>query len=149
MTPDPSPWQPDPDTLSAALDRLLPAHEELSGAGAMGLAVHVSSEAARYPALGVALRAALDALPAGFAGLDGAAQDEALRAVEAADPLAFAGLLNLAYNAYYTQEPVLRLIERRTGYAARPPQPLGYELAPFDESVLAVVRQREPFWRKA
>lgn len=135
--------------VAAILDRLLPPHEDLPGAGAMGLAPAVATEAARYPVLGDALSTVLTGLPGDFSGLDGQAQDEALRALEAAQPEAFAGLVNLAYNAYYTDGRVLRLIERRTGYEARPPQPLGYELAPFDESVLAQVRQRAPFWRKA
>ena len=42
---------------------------------------------------------------------------------------------------------VLAGIERATGYPDRPPQPLGFEMEPFDESILAVVRSRGPQYR--
>jgi hypothetical protein len=40
------------------------------------------------------------------------------------------------------------LIARLTGYPNRPPQPEGYALEPFDESLLAAVRARGPIWRQ-
>ena len=87
-------------------------------------------------------------LPDGFAELPAAEQGQALRAAEAAHPGAFAALVRAAYIAYYTDARVLRRIEADTGYAARPPQPLGYELAPFEEDALAVIRQRRPQYRE-
>ena len=90
----------------------------------------------------------LDALPPGFAGLAPEEQVAALQAIEAAAPAAFAALVKAAYTAYYQDQRVLAAIERATGYAARPPQPLGYELEPFDPALLEVVRNRPPHYRE-
>jgi hypothetical protein len=119
--------------LTAVLDTLLPGDADWPSAGSLdGMAV----EAEAAPILA--------ALPAGFA-----AGDEAtLRAVEAAQPAAFERLVAAVYLAYYTHPAVRAALERVTGYEARPPQPLGYELPPFDESLLATQRKRAPFWRQ-
>ncbi len=95
------------------------------------------------PDVAMAMGAVSGALPAGFARGD----EAAVRAVEAALPGEFERVVGVAYLAYYTDPGVRGVIERVTGYAARPPQPLGYALAPFDEGVLAVQRRRAPFWR--
>jgi hypothetical protein len=89
------------------------------------------------------LDAVLAALPADFRRGD----EVRLRDVEAAYPEAFECVVTEAYTAYYTDPTVRAVIERLTGYEARPPQPLGYDLPPFDESLLAVQKQRRPFWR--
>jgi hypothetical protein len=127
-----------PDALAAVLDRLLPPNGDLPGAGGLGLAAEILPEQAQP---------VLDALPAGFAALPAAGQATALRAVEGASPAAFAVLLKFAYIAYYRDPRVLERIERATGYAARPPQPLGYELEPLDPSLLDVVKARAPHYR--
>lgn len=85
----------------------------------------------------------LAALPPDFARGD----EAALRAVEASHRAAFDRVVTEAYIAYYTDPAVRAVIERLTGYEARPPQPLGYQLPPFDESLLAIQKQRAPFWR--
>jgi hypothetical protein len=138
----------DLEILSTVLDRLLPANQGLPPAGQMGLARAVLEDASSGPALESAMVEAVTALPDNFILLSGDAQDEALRTVEAAAPAAFAGLLKLAYSAYYGDERVLGEIERQTGYDPSPPQPRGYELAEFDDSLLAQVRQRPALWRK-
>jgi hypothetical protein len=137
-----------PELLSAVLDRLLPANEELAPAGQMDLGRTVRDDASNSPPLAEALTTVMENLPDGFCQLDGDAQDAALRAAETADPRSFAGLLNLAYTAYYTDARVQGLIAHRTGYEPGPPQPSGYDLAPFDERVLEQVSQRAPLWRK-
>ena len=77
-----------------------------------------------------------------------AAGDEAaLHAAEAAHPAAFERLVSAAYLAYYTAPPVREVLARLTGYENRPPQPLGYELPPFDPALLALQRARAPVWR--
>ena len=42
-----------------------------------------------------------------------------------------------------------RPAQAATGYPARPPQPHGHPLEPFDERVLATVRARTPHYRRA
>jgi hypothetical protein len=66
-----------------------------------------------------------------------------LQACEAADPARFALIVTEAFNAYYTDPVVLAVIERKTGFPARPPQPAGHALEPFDWSVLESRKRRE------
>lgn len=138
----------DIDVLAAVLDRLLPAREGLTAAGQLGLADDVVADAASWPPGADALRDVLAALPADFRDRDEAEQVAALEDIEESHEGAFAGVVNLAYNAYYTDNRVRALLEERTGYAARAPQPEGYDLPAFDDAVLEQARQREPFWRK-
>jgi hypothetical protein len=135
--------------LPAVLDTLLPANKHLPAAGAMGLADAVLVDARWSPDFTQALRWLGDELPAGFGEAGEAARVEALRALETARPRRFATIVNLAYNAYYVHPDVLALIQSESGFTARPPQPLGYELEPFDPAVLATVSRRAPFWREA
>lgn len=83
-----------------------------------------------------------------FCNIDCTLQAERLSNVEASKPEAFETLLVATYNMYYTDPEIRQIIERLTGYEARPPQPLGYEMEPFDEKLLDTVRKRKPFWRK-
>lgn len=134
----------DRSVLRAAMDRLVPAVDDLPGAGTMGLAPEIEAMAARHPAFHRALVGLLDSLAAkGFATLAGPAQDDALRALEMAQPLLFNAVLELVYLAYYGAERVHRRIGWRTG----PLQPSGFELPPFDEAILDRTRRRRPFWR--
>lgn len=137
-----------PDTLlSAVLDRLLPGGDGWPAAGCLGAGAAVKSQAAAIPDQAEAARAALLALPDGFAALPPAAQDDALRAVEAAQPAAFAALVASAYSAYYADARVQAVIEQKTGTPVRPPQPQGHVLPSFDAALLAQVRARGPIWR--
>lgn len=127
-------------TLDALLDTLLPGTADWPAAGSLdGIAAQVATEAAPL----------LAALPAGFATAGADAREAALRALEAAEPAAFERLVAAAYLAYYTHQTVRDALERHCGYAARPPQPLGYDLPPFDETLLETQRRRAPFWRPA
>ena len=137
----------DLDLLGAVLDRILPAVDELGGAGDLGLA----DVAVADPLLAAAPRAidtVLDALPSDFATLEPTVQDELLRAVQTRGPDPFGILISVAYNAYYIDPRVLARLDRLTEYRAGTPQPGGYEIEPFDKTLLAQIRRREPFWRK-
>jgi hypothetical protein len=136
------------DWLPAVLDTVLPANRHLPAAGEMGLAGAVLVDARWSPEFAQALRWLGDELPAGFGAAEDAVRVEALRTLEAAQPRRFATIVNLAYNAYYVQPDVLALIQSESGFTARPPQPLGYELEPFDPAVMATISQRKPFWRE-
>jgi len=129
---------PDPARLAAVLDLLLPGDGDFPPAGALGLAPR-TEELHPDPA---ELADLLDAV--------GDAPDAAaLQALEAERTEAFDRLVAAAYNAYYTDRRVLETVERLTGYEARPPQPLGHPLPPFDEGLLETVRRRPPSWRPA
>lgn len=130
------------ESLAAVLDTLLPGDADWPAAGSLdGLAAQVAAKAPDG--------ALLAALPAGFATLPAEAREATLREVEQAHPAAFERLVAAAYLAYYTHGAVRMVLERVTGYEARPPQPLGYDLPPFDESLLDTQRRRAPFWREA
>lgn len=137
------------DVLAAALDTLLPPVGQLAGAGGLGLAAEFRRGAEAAPHLGTPAFELLGHLSQAFVDLAAEAREERLGELEAEDPSAFAAVVNLAYNAYYSDPRVLARIEEETGYSARPPQPEGYHLDPFDESVLVNIRDREPFWREA
>jgi hypothetical protein len=145
----------DPDTralLTAVLDRLVPPHDDVPGAGDLGVADAIERTLAEDTAL---RRTFLDGLRAvdvearGFLGADGELRDEALRRVEAARPAFFAALVNHCYRGFYTHPRVLQHLEATAGYAARPPQPLGHPLPPWRDALLARQRERAPFWRRA
>jgi hypothetical protein len=135
--------------VPAVLDTLLPAYEQLPGAGELGLSEMVLADANWSPEFVAAIRWMSDELPDGFEALDPGGRTAALTALEAATPHHFASIVNLAYNAYYTDPRVLEWIERSSNYTSAPPQPAGYELAPFDPAILSVTSQRKPFWRGA
>jgi hypothetical protein len=131
------------------LDRIVPPVDDLPGAGTL-VGDDVERLARETPRYGRVLARVLAALrertasAGGFARIAVHEQDAALRAVQALIPDEFAGFLELVYLAYY-QHPRVR---QRIGWHGRPPQPLGYDLSPFDESILDRVRGRQPFWRK-
>jgi hypothetical protein len=80
-----------------------------------------------------------------FLSLSPEGRDAVLRAVETARPAPFRVLLRQTYIAYYTHPAVLAAV----GYPSPAPQPAGFPLAGFDESLLARVRQRGKRWRDA
>jgi hypothetical protein len=136
-------------TLGAALNVLIPARDDFPGAGDLGVAATIERAMEQAPPL---RRALLDALRAiefvsgepGFLARASDEQEALLRTVEAAEPAAFALLVEHAYRGYY----VLPAVQRALGLSGEPPQPRGYQLAPFDPALLAKQRRREPFWRR-
>jgi hypothetical protein len=94
------------------------------------------------------LNTVTDNLPTDFCLLSNLEQTQHLTAVEKDYPEAFQMLIKAAYSAYYTDVRVRLILERKTGYEARPPQPLGYDLPVFDETLLDPVRERGPIWRR-
>jgi len=134
--------------LPALLDTLLPGDgADWPAAGAHGVAARMDDLAAGAPGGSEALAAVLEALPADFESRPPEDRETLLRRIDADDPDRFARVVTAAYNAYYTDPAVRDVIERLTGYENRPPQPLGYDLPPFDESLLDAVKARGPIWR--
>ena len=131
------------EILDAVLSTLLPGDGPWPDAGTLGLAASLRADLGdQAPPLGAAL-------PEGFATADEASRVATLRALETGQPALFERLIAVAYTVYYVDARVRATIERETGYENRPPQPLGYALEPFDETLLDRQRQRAPFWRQA
>ena len=137
---------------SEVLDQLIPARGDFPGAGELGVAQHLGSLAGSKPDLGGLLRDGLEAIEsasreAHFAAFSDISDDrkvEVLRAVEAESPQSFAMLVRHAYAGYYSNRRVIELM----GLEARPPQPLGFELEPFDPTTVEHVRERGKIWRE-
>ena len=136
----------DTNLLTAALDRVVPPVGDLPGAGGLGLAEEVIKRSAADFRFQDALTTVLGDLPSpdDFLALDEDGQDDALRTAESSHPAAFGLWLDVVYTVYYMQPEV----HQRLSWHGRSPQPEGNIMPPWDESVLGVIRQREPFWRK-
>lgn len=138
------------ETVKAMLDCLIPG--DASGWPAAGqhgltgrfrdLLESLFEEAESY------LATVLAGLPDDFPALSADRQTACLTDLERDQPAAFEAVLKACYAAYYTDPKIRQILEKKTGYEARPPQPEGYQLPPFDESLLEPVRTRGPIWRK-
>ena len=134
----------------AVLNRIIPARSDLPGAGDLGVVGAIEHTLAQNPPL---LRLFIDGLRAieligtgeVFTDCPAEQQDARLCQIEAAQPAFFTALVEQTYQGYYS----LPNIQRSIGLSGEPPQPRGHHLAPFDPALLALQRQRAPFWRKA
>ena len=137
------------DALVILLDTLLPGDgSDWPAAGQHGLADRTRDLAALFPGGSEALETILTALPKCFTHNAQDMRETQLKAIEDTQPEAFEKTVSAAYNAYYTDPGIRDIIERLTGYENRPPQPEGYDLPPFDESLLDQVKARGPIWRE-
>jgi hypothetical protein len=138
--------------LKRVMDLIVPPDGDFPGAGGLGLAERLEVASQRYGRLRSGLLSVLDAMSldiaarveGGFAALDEERQIAALKTIETNLPVPFAEFVELTYETYYTNSRV----HDRIGWAGRPPQPEGFDLEPWDPSVLETARKREPFWRE-
>ena len=77
-------FEPDVNLLSAAMDRVIPAVDDLPGAGSMGLADEVVERSRTDDRFWSALQAVLEGLAGAedFTSLGGDGQDDVLRGVD-------------------------------------------------------------------
>jgi hypothetical protein len=136
--------------LRSILNRIVPSHGDLPGAGDLEVGDSIERTLAGSARL---RRLFLDGLReieigAGFApefvDLDAARQTTVLQHVEQRSPGFFAALVEHTYRGYYA----LAAVQVAVGFEPRPPQPLGQTLPPFDPALLEQQRQRAPFWRQ-
>jgi hypothetical protein len=134
--------------LRIVLNRVIPPHDELPGAGDLDAGAGIEGTLGESPRL---RRLFLDGLTDiqvssswQFIDLDATAQAAVLQRVEQSHPVFFAALVEQAYRAYYT----LPKVQQAVGWN-RPPQPMGHTLAQFDPNLLAQQWSRAPFWRRA
>ncbi len=139
--------------LKSAMDLIVPAVDDLPGAGELGLVDNALGLANREKDFGDALWKTLSALhldpsvraAGGFAALDDEQQVAALKVLEESLPSVFDKFVDLVYIVYYSDERV----HKRLGWRSGALQPIGWELPPFDPAILETASKREPFWRKA
>jgi len=140
--------------VAALLDEIIPASADgrMPGAGELGLAERVITDLSKQPGLLELVRvglAALDRVARGergdaFAALPAPDRKGILEQIVQADPAFVSMLLFPTYVAYYEHPRVLAGLGREP----RPPHPKGYELEPFDPTLLDVVRKRAPLFRE-
>ena len=133
--------------MAAVLNRIVPAQNEMPGAGDLGIAGFVESVAGGSPQTRrrlleglVQIELAAAERGAEFAALSAEAQTDALRAVESSAPEFFQYLVTQTYRGYYTNETVTELLSYRA------PNREDYDPLPFDESLLEPVRERGQIW---
>ena len=67
-----------------------------------------------------------------------------LRHVEGEHRAFFEGLVSHVYQGYYSHPTVIQLL----GLEARPPQPLGYTLPPFDAAITRPMSKRGALYQR-
>jgi hypothetical protein len=139
--------------LCTILNRLVPASGDFPGAGDLSIAGYLdrlvgqSIELRRLFAQGMVQveMFSQEQYAEAFMNLPDDQKDAVLRHVEARNPEFFSSLVAHTYSGYYSHAAVLRLLS----LDARPPQPQGYDLEPFDPNLLANVKRRGPMYRPA
>jgi len=143
-------------TLRAWTALLIPARGGRPSAADVGAAEYVDATVSRARSLLGPLLRATDRLDdeavrrhhAPFVQLDGAAQLELLRLVEAQDGDVFGMVLAFTYEAYYAHPAVLTALERETGWHGLVPV-FGSPMEPLDQRLLDHVRSLPPHYRMA
>ena len=133
--------------LEAIMDRMIPAVGDLPSAGQMGLIdeiVQLATNQKRFENLFHSAIAAFESNNPDFLTSSESVQDGNLKTFESNNPEHFNTIRTIVYIVYYKDSRV----HKRIGWDGKPPQPQGYEMDPWDESVLENARKREPFWRK-
>ena len=136
------------ELLCAVLDRIVPPHGNLPGAGALGLSVFLENVSGRTPDRRRLLNDGLSRIEFAasrrtggrFDQLDADGQDAVLREVEGQDPVFFDLLVRQCYNGYYTNPSVQEMVGHHR------PDPSEYAYQPLNETLLEPQRQRSPFW---
>ena len=133
--------------LDAIMDRMIPAIEDLPSAGQMGLTaeiIHLATKQKRFEDLFNSATETFESSYPDFLTRSTSVQDENLKSFESNNPDLFNTIRTIVYIVYYKDPRV----HTRIGWDGHAPQPQGYEMDPWDESVLVNARKREPFWRK-
>ena len=133
--------------LEAIMDRMIPAVGDLPSAGQMGLIDEIVELAAKQKRFEDLFHSAITAFESNipdFLTSSESVQDGNLKTFELNNPEHFNTIRTIVYIVYYKDSRV----HKRIGWDGQPPQPQGYEMDPWDESVLENARKREPFWRK-
>ena len=138
--------------FNQVLERLIPAGDGFPSAGDLKLEKHIEFMVTRNTYLkkllleGFAMinEISNEVLGADFLSLSINNKDDVLKLVEKRAPEFFQELLRHTYTGYYINSGVVKLL----GIQARPPQPQGYDLPPFDLKLLDSVKRRAPFYKR-
>lgn len=141
------------ELLAAVVDRIIPPGDGVPGAGEVGVGEHVEGICGISPKTRALLTNGLKAIEAAsgqahsqeFVSLSEGERTAILKRVESERAEFFAALVRETYSGYYSSPAVLRA----KGLPLAPPQPVGYEIEPFDAALLEGVRRRGKAYRDA
>ncbi len=146
--PDPTFTAAQQAALSSLLDVMIPPGGDgrMPGAGQIGLGTRLCADLAAHPELVATVRAGLAALDtraraqgaAAFVSLDPERRAAVVHEQHVHDSSLVSTMLFPVLVGYYEHPRVLEAL----GAEPRPPFPRGYELPPFDPTLLEPVRQR-------
>ena len=130
--------------LVAVLNRIIPAHESMPGAGDVGIANYVDEVLVDAPHLRRHVIGLLVEIQAQgvFARLSGVERDQLLQRMAKNQKESFEVLLQITYTGYYSQPQVLEAV----GWAPSPESAGQSER--FTERLLDTVRKRGPIYRE-
>lgn len=139
------------ELLIAVVDRIIPAADGVPGAGELEVAEHVEGISGVTTQARSLLVSGLKAIEAtsgrihskGFSGLSDFEKTDVLQEVETLHKKFFNALIQETYSGYYSHPVVLRAKD----LPLSAPQPIGYEVEPFDMSLLEPVRKRGKAYR--
>ena len=137
--------------LRDVLDSIVPGGDGFPGAGGLGVAAHVDGVVGASVALRGLFSDGLTAIEIAcsnrysrpFSEMSGDERLDVLRGVEAERPGFFYELVKHTYAGYYATPRILGLL----GLEQRAPQPLGYDMEPFDPSLTENVKRRGKVYR--
>lgn len=127
--------------LCALLDHIIPGADDFPAASATSAARRIAAD----QNWNGSVRRCLEALP-DLSNFETSQAGASLNRLEQQEPELFNAMLAAVYGAYYSDSSVLAVIADKTGYR-QPPQPFGYALPAFDESILATARNNPQGWR--
>ena len=138
-------------TLIKVMDLLVPAVDNLPGAGSMGLIIELEKLCKKYEIVYFSIKRIINAIEldpisranGSFLFMDEEKQIEILETIELNLSEDFSIFLNGIYSIYYMDKNV----KKRIDWKYNSIQPKGFEIKPWDESILDEIKKRKPFWK--
>lgn len=138
-------------TLIKIMDLLIPSVDNLLGAGSMGLIIELEKICERYETVYLSVKRIITAIEldpvsrvnGSFIFLDTEIQEAIIENIEVNLSKDFSVVLNAIYSVYYQNIDV----RKRINWKYESIQPNGFDMEPWDESVLDKIKERKPFWR--
>ena len=137
--------------LTKIMDLIVPAIDDLPGAGSMGLLKELMNLCKEYPKVYLSIKRIINSIEldpisranGSFLFLDIDRQIEILKIIELHLSNDFSILLNAIYSVYYMDKNV----KKRINWKYTSIQPKGFEIPPWNESILDEIKKRKPFWK--
>tara|TARA_B100000949_G_C13947838_1_gene311617 strand:- start:85 stop:537 length:453 start_codon:yes stop_codon:yes gene_type:complete len=137
--------------LRDILNTLIPADNNMPGAGSVATSFIETGakKSATTKRTILDMLATTDAVSGlnhnrSFSDISNSSREPLLAIVEEQNRQIFSDFLNLAYDGYYTNPVVIKLL----GHAAKTPQPTGFATQPFNPSIVDQVRTLGPRFRE-